>query len=83
MADMATEISLGTKCIPNFLLEYSNDNAGLQGCLQVGRLLDAGNTNPVRISLIKRNSCGKSLDIARTARDMLGGRLSRKTNIAL
>jgi len=41
--------------------------------LQVGRLLDAGNTNPVRISLVKRNSCGKSLDIARTARDMLGG----------
>lgn len=46
---------------------------GLQGCLQVGRLLDSGHTNPVRISLIKRNSCGKSLDIARTARDMLGG----------
>ncbi|TVT54788.1 MAG: acyl-CoA dehydrogenase, partial [Azoarcus sp. PHD] len=46
---------------------------GLQSCLQVGRLKDAGNA-PVEItSIIKRNSCGKSLDIARMARDMLGG----------
>jgi glutaryl-CoA dehydrogenase len=46
---------------------------GLQACLQVGRMKDAGNCPPEAISLIKRNSCGKSLDIARTARDMHGG----------
>ena len=46
---------------------------GLQACLQVGRLLDAGKCAPENISLIKRNSCGKSLDIARLARDMHGG----------
>eukprot|EP01132_Coremiostelium_polycephalum_P004755 gene4755-5934_t len=46
---------------------------GLQACLQVGRLIDSGRATPERISLIKRNSCGKSLDIARTSRDMLGG----------
>uniref|UniRef100_UPI0035B0D8AF acyl-CoA dehydrogenase family protein n=1 Tax=Dongia sp. TaxID=1977262 RepID=UPI0035B0D8AF len=46
---------------------------GLQACLQVGRLKDGGNCPPEAISLIKRNSCGKSLDIARTARDMHGG----------
>jgi len=46
---------------------------GLLGALQVGRLIDAGKTDSTRISIIKRNSCGKSLDIARTARDMLGG----------
>jgi len=48
-------------------------NLGLQSCLQVGRLKDSGNWAPEMISIIKRNSCGKSLDIARTARDMLGG----------
>jgi len=46
---------------------------GLLACLQVGRLLDQGLANPARISLIKRNSCGKSLEIARNARDMFGG----------
>ena len=46
---------------------------GLQGCLRVGRLLDEGNCAPENISMIKRNSCGKSLDIARLARDMHGG----------
>jgi glutaryl-CoA dehydrogenase len=46
---------------------------GLQGCLRVGRLLDEGKAAPEMISLIKRNSCGKSLEIARTARDMHGG----------
>jgi len=46
---------------------------GLQGCLRVGRLLDEGKAAPEMISLIKRNSCGKSLDIARVARDMHGG----------
>lgn len=46
---------------------------GRQACLRVGRLMESGNAAPDMISMIKRNSCGKSLDIARTARDMLGG----------
>src|SRR3954447_15322913 len=46
---------------------------GLQACLRVGRLMDEGRAAPEMISLIKRNSCGKALDIARTARDMHGG----------
>lgn len=46
---------------------------GLQGCLRVGRLLDGDQAAPEMISLIKRNSCGKALDIARMARDMHGG----------
>lgn len=46
---------------------------GLLGCLQAGRELDNGTLNPTAISLIKRNSCGKALDIARQARDMHGG----------
>ncbi|KAJ0407977.1 hypothetical protein ATCC90586_002005 [Pythium insidiosum] len=46
---------------------------GLQGCLQVGRLLDEGKAPVELISLVKRNSCGKALEIARNARDMLGG----------
>jgi glutaryl-CoA dehydrogenase len=45
----------------------------LQAVLRVGRLLDEGKAAPEMISLIKRNSCGKALDIARTARDMHGG----------
>lgn len=46
---------------------------GLQACLRVGRLKDEGKAAPEMISIIKRNSCQKALDIARTARDMLGG----------
>jgi glutaryl-CoA dehydrogenase len=46
---------------------------GLQSALQVGRLMDSGNWAPEMISLIKRNNCGKALDIARVARDMHGG----------
>lgn len=46
---------------------------GLQGCLRLGRLKDQELSAPEMTSLLKRNSCGKSLDIARTARDMLGG----------
>ncbi|WP_054287029.1 acyl-CoA dehydrogenase [Gulbenkiania mobilis] len=46
---------------------------GLQAALQVGRLMDAGRAAPEMISLIKRNNCGKALDIARVARDMHGG----------
>merc|ERR1712070_215837 len=48
-------------------------NLGLFSCLQVGRLMDEGNAPPEMISLIKRNSCGKALNIARECRDMLGG----------
>ena len=46
---------------------------GLQSVLRVGRLLDEGEAAPEMISLVKRNSCGKALDIARMARDMHGG----------
>ncbi len=46
---------------------------GLQSCLRVGRLLDEGRCPPELISMVKRNSCGKALDIARTSRDMHGG----------
>ncbi len=46
---------------------------GLQAVLRVGRLLDEGNCPPENISLVKRNSTGKALDIARMARDMHGG----------
>ncbi|HEX2802379.1 MAG TPA: acyl-CoA dehydrogenase [Sphingomicrobium sp.] len=46
---------------------------GLQAALRVGRRLDEGVLVPETISLIKRNNCGKALDIARTARDMHGG----------
>lgn len=46
---------------------------GLCGALQLGRLMEAGQAAPEAISLMKRNNCGKALDIARLARDMLGG----------
>jgi glutaryl-CoA dehydrogenase len=46
---------------------------GLQGALRVGRLIDEGKSTPEMISLVKRNSCGKALDVARMARDMHGG----------
>ncbi len=46
---------------------------GLQGSLTVGRLMEAGRAAPEMISLMKRNNCGKALDIARASRDMHGG----------
>jgi len=46
---------------------------GLQAALRVGRLFDEGKATPEMISLIKRNNCGKALDVARLARDMHGG----------
>ena len=46
---------------------------GLQGCLRLGRMKDAGIAAPEVTSIMKRNSCGKALDIARMARDMHGG----------
>jgi len=45
---------------------------GFQACLRVGRLKDEGKASQEMISLIKRNSCGKALEAARLARDMLG-----------
>lgn len=46
---------------------------GLQGCLRLGRMRDEGIATPEMTSLMKRNSCGKALEVARMARDMLGG----------
>jgi glutaryl-CoA dehydrogenase len=46
---------------------------GLQGCLRLGRMKDEGSATPEITSIMKRNSCGKALDVARSARDMLGG----------
>ncbi|MBV8764305.1 MAG: acyl-CoA dehydrogenase, partial [Hyphomicrobiales bacterium] len=46
---------------------------GLQAALRAGRMFDEGKLSPETISLIKRNNCGKALDIARQARDMHGG----------
>ena len=46
---------------------------GLQAVLRVGRLFDEGKAAPEMVSLVKRNNCGKALDIARAARDMHGG----------
>lgn len=46
---------------------------GLQAAVRLGQLRDAGRCAPEAISMLKRNNCGKALDIARMARDMLGG----------
>ena len=46
---------------------------GLQACLRLGRLMDTDNCPVENISMMKRNNCGKALDIARMARDMHGG----------
>ena len=46
---------------------------GLQGSLRVGRLMDEAQAAPEMISIVKRNNCGKALDVARLARDMHGG----------
>ncbi|MCP4419008.1 MAG: acyl-CoA dehydrogenase [Chloroflexi bacterium] len=56
--------------LANMMTEIS---LGLQGALRIGRLLDEGKASPEMISLVKRNSCGKALDIARMSRDMHGG----------
>ena len=56
--------------LANMLTEI---NLGLQASLRVGRLMDAANAAPEMISIIKRNNCGKALEIARHARDMHGG----------
>ncbi len=63
-----------TQLIQKKLADMQTEIAlGLQACLRVGRLMDDDLAVPEMISLIKRNSCGKSLDIARMARDMHGG----------
>jgi glutaryl-CoA dehydrogenase len=46
---------------------------GLQAVLRVARLMDEGRAAPEMVSLVKRNNCGKALEISRTARDMHGG----------
>lgn len=56
--------------LANMMTEIS---IGLQSALRVGRLMDDGKVTPEMISLVKRNSCGKALDIARMSRDMHGG----------
>jgi glutaryl-CoA dehydrogenase len=56
------------------LADMSTDiTLGLQGCLRLGRMKEEGNAAVELTSMMKRNSCGKALDIARVARDMLGG----------
>ena len=63
-----------TQLVQKKLADMQTDiTTGLFACLQVGRLMDAGQLAPEAISLIKRNSCGKALEIARIARDMHGG----------
>jgi len=58
------------KKLADMLTEIS---LGLQSCLQLGRMKDAGTASVEATSIVKRNSCGKALDIARLARDMMGG----------
>ncbi|MBA6390174.1 acyl-CoA dehydrogenase [Colwellia sp. BRX10-3] len=63
-----------TQLIQKKLADMQTDiTTGLLACLQVGRLMDSDQLAPEAISLIKRNSCGKALEIARMARDMHGG----------
>ena len=64
----------GTQLYQKKLADMQTDIAlGLQGSLRVGRLMDEGKMAPEMISIVKRNNCGKALDIARTCRDMHGG----------
>jgi glutaryl-CoA dehydrogenase len=63
-----------TQLIQKKLADMQTEIAlGLQAALRVGRLFDEGKAAPEAISLIKRNNCGKALDVARMARDMHGG----------
>jgi glutaryl-CoA dehydrogenase len=63
-----------TQLIQKKLADMQTEIAiGLQACLRVGRMMDEGTLAAEAVSLIKRNSCGKALDIARAARDMHGG----------
>ena len=63
-----------TQLFQKKLADMQTDIAlGLQGALALGRLMEAGRGSPEAVSLMKRNNCGKALDIARASRDMLGG----------
>jgi glutaryl-CoA dehydrogenase len=64
----------GTQLIQKKLADMQTEiTLGLHSVLRLGRLLDEGQAAPEMISLLKRNNCGKALDVARQARDMLGG----------
>ncbi len=64
----------GTQLFQKKLADMQTEiTLGLQAALQVGRLMDQANAAPEMISLIKRNNCGKALEIARVSRDMHGG----------
>ena len=64
----------GTQLVQKKLADMQTEiSLGLQGSLRVGRLMDEGKFAPEMISIVKRNNCGKALDIARVARDMHGG----------
>ena len=64
----------GTQLVQKKLADMQTEiSLGLQGALRVGRLFDEGRMAPEMISIVKRNNCGKALDIARVARDMHGG----------
>jgi len=64
----------GTQLVQKKLADMLTEIAlGLQGALRLGRLLDAGEAAPEIISILKRNNCGKALEIARAARDIHGG----------
>src|SRR5450432_1285409 len=63
-----------TQLVPKKLADMQTEIAlGLQASLRVGRLMDEGKMAPEMISIVKRNNCGKALDISRMARDMHGG----------
>jgi len=64
----------GTQLYQKKLADMQTEIAlGLQGALALGRMMEAGTASPETISLMKRNNCGKALDVARAARDMHGG----------
>jgi glutaryl-CoA dehydrogenase len=75
LTDALTEISLGKDSVNKLIIIYAHATflSGLQSCLQLGRLKDSGKWNPAMVSILKRNNCGKALEIARKSRDMLGG----------
>ena len=65
----------GTQLVQKKLADMQTEiTLGLQGCLRLGRMKDEGTAAVEITSIMKRNSCGKALDIARVARDMLGGK---------
>jgi glutaryl-CoA dehydrogenase len=64
----------GTQLIQKKLADMQTEiSIGLHACLRLGRLMDAHRATPEMVSMLKRNSCGKALDVARMARDMHGG----------